>query len=90
MLEVAIEPLPSPYRMAYVLRELEGVATSDAAQCLGVEEGTVKTRVHRARRLLREALGREVGEEAPQVFAFDEERCTRVLGAVLGRVAGLQ
>jgi RNA polymerase sigma-70 factor (ECF subfamily) len=86
MLELAIDALPPPYRMAYVLRELEGMSTADAAECLGVEVGTVKTRVHRARLLLREALGREVGDAAADVFAFGGERCQRVTAAVLEEI----
>jgi len=90
MLERAIEALPPPYRMAYVLRELEGMATADAAECLGVEEGTAKTRVHRARLLLREALGREVGDDAAEVFAFDGERCERVAAAVMEEIGAAE
>jgi RNA polymerase sigma-70 factor (ECF subfamily) len=90
MLEHAIEALPPPYRMAYVLRELEGMSTADAAECLGVEEGTVKTRVHRARLLLREALGREVGDDASEVFAFGGERCDRVAAGVMERIAAAE
>ena len=86
MLELAIEALPPPYRMAYVLRELEGLSTAHAAECLGVEEGTVKTRVHRARLLLREALGREVGDAAAEVFPFVGERCQRVTESVLEQI----
>ncbi|HEX5065083.1 MAG TPA: RNA polymerase sigma factor [Myxococcota bacterium] len=86
MLEVAIEALPAPFRTAYVLRELEGMPAVDAAECLGVEEGTVKTRVHRAKRLLREAISREV-DDASDLFPFGGERCDRVVAAVLDRVA---
>jgi RNA polymerase sigma-70 factor (ECF subfamily) len=86
LLEGAIAGLPPVYRGAYVLREIEGLAPADAARCLGIEEGTLKTRVHRARRLLREALGREVGSEAASVFRFDGERCDRVVAAVLAKL----
>jgi RNA polymerase sigma-70 factor (ECF subfamily) len=86
VLEGAIEALPTPYRLAYVLRELEGMETGEVADCLGVEEGTVETRVHRARRLLCEALGREVGGPA-EIFDFGAERCDGMEAAVLGRIA---
>jgi RNA polymerase sigma-70 factor (ECF subfamily) len=85
-LEAAIQALPAPYRAAYVLRELERMEARDAAEALGIEEGTVKTRVHRARRLLREALGRDLGAAAADVFRFGGERCDRVVAAVLERV----
>ena len=85
LLEDAIEALPDPYRSAYVLRELEGMEIADAAECLGVEAGTVKTRVHRARRLLRTALGREIDPVADELFRFGGERCDRVVATVLAR-----
>ena len=85
VLEGAIEALPTPYRLAYVLRELEGMETGEVADCLGVEDGTVETRVHRARRLLREALGREVGGPA-EIFDFAGERCESMVDAVLARI----
>jgi RNA polymerase sigma-70 factor (ECF subfamily) len=84
LLETAIEALPAPYREAYVLRELEGMETADAAECLGIEEATVKTRLHRARRLLREALGRD--PQCDDVFRFGGERCNRVVAGVLARI----
>jgi RNA polymerase sigma-70 factor (ECF subfamily) len=83
LLEAAIETLPENFRAAYVLRELEGMDLADAARCLGVEAATVKTRVHRARRLLREALGREIEPIAAEIFRFGGERCDRVVAAVL-------
>lgn len=89
MLEVAIEALPAPYRTAYVMRELEGMPAADAAECLGVEEATVKTRVHRAKRLLREALCREVGDTS-ELFRFGGERCGRMAEAVRARLAEAQ
>jgi RNA polymerase sigma-70 factor (ECF subfamily) len=86
LLESAIETLPENFRAAYVLRELEGMEIADAARCLGVEAATVKTRVHRAKRLLREALSREV-DDPSDLFPFGGERCDRVVAAVLDRVA---
>jgi RNA polymerase sigma-70 factor (ECF subfamily) len=84
-LEDAIDALPAPFRTAWVLRELEGMTTSDAAECLGVEEGTVKTRLHRARRLLREALGPELGAARGAAFRFAGARCDRIVAGVLER-----
>jgi RNA polymerase sigma-70 factor (ECF subfamily) len=86
MLEVAIEALPAPYRTAYVLRELEDMPAGDVAECLGVEEATVKTRVHRAKRMLREALSREVGDTS-ELFRFGGERCGRMVEVVRARLA---
>jgi RNA polymerase sigma-70 factor (ECF subfamily) len=86
-LERAIDDLPEPFRTAYVLREVEGLQARDTAECLGIPESTVHTRVHRARRLLREALGDAVDGAARDGFRFGGERCDRVVAAVLQRLA---
>jgi RNA polymerase sigma-70 factor (ECF subfamily) len=85
-LESAIDALPEPFRAVYVLREIEGLGTFDTAECLGLEEATVRTRFHRARRLLRDALGDEIAAAA-DFMAFGGERCARVTGAVLAQIA---
>ena len=85
-LEDAIDALPEPFRAVYVLREIEGLGTFDTAACLSIEEATVRTRFHRARRLLRDALGDDV-IAAAEVMPFGGERCARVTGGVLAQIA---
>jgi RNA polymerase sigma-70 factor (ECF subfamily) len=85
-LEGAIDALPEAFRAVYVLREIEGLGTFDTAACLGLEEATVRTRFHRARRLLREALGDEIAAAA-EFMPFGGERCARVTGGVLAALA---
>jgi RNA polymerase sigma-70 factor (ECF subfamily) len=86
LLERAIDELPAAFRAAYVLRELEGMDPAEAAESLGIEKATLKTRLHRARQRLRAALGEELGAAAEDVFRFGGERCDRVVAAVLGRL----
>lgn len=57
-LENAIAALPEGARMAFVLHEIEGYQHAEIAAQLGVAEGTVKAQLHRARKLLIEALDR--------------------------------
>jgi RNA polymerase sigma-70 factor (ECF subfamily) len=52
----ALSAVPRPYRVVVVLREIEGLSTREVAEVLGISEANVKTRLHRARRLLREHL----------------------------------
>ena len=88
LLEGAIDALPASYRVVFVLRELEGLDTRETAESLGIPEATVKTRLHRARTLLRERLQVEVRSEAAgAAFAFAGARCDRMVAAVLGRIA---
>ena len=53
VLESLIERLPDSFRVVFVMREVEGLSTAETAACLEVNEETVKTRLHRAKRLLK-------------------------------------
>lgn len=59
-IESAIEGLPEGARDALVLHALYGYSHGEAAEMLGIAEGTCKAQLHRARLLLRERLGVEV------------------------------
>ena len=52
----AIHTLPASYRMVVVMREIEGLSTNEVATILGVSDANVKTRLHRARVMLRKQL----------------------------------
>lgn len=86
LLERAIDRLPEHFRAVFVLREIEELSVAETATCLDVAEETVKTRLFRARRLLRGLIGAELEAAAPDVFAFAGERCDRITAAVLGRI----
>jgi RNA polymerase sigma-70 factor, ECF subfamily len=60
-IESAIGGLPDGARDALVLHALYGYSHGEAAQMLGIAEGTCKAQLHRARKLLRERLAVEVG-----------------------------
>ena len=59
-IEAAIERLPDGARDVLVLHALYGYSHIEAAEMLGVAEGTCKAQLHRARSLLRDKLGVEV------------------------------
>ncbi len=56
ILEKAIAELPPTYRAVVSLRDVEGLSTSETAKVLDINEGAVKTLLHRARIYLRELL----------------------------------
>lgn len=60
-----IDRLPEMYRVVLLLRDIEEMDTSEAAEILGVSEGVVKVRLHRARHALRRLLGNRF-EEGPR------------------------
>lgn len=57
-LERAIAALPAGARTIFVLHDVEGYRHRDVAELTGLAVGTSKAQLHRARRLLRKALGR--------------------------------
>lgn len=59
----ALEELGAEYRDAIVLKEIEGLRYEEIAELLGCPIGTVRSRIHRARQLLREKLARVVERE---------------------------
>lgn len=88
LVEEEINRLPEGYRTVLVMREVEGLSTSETADCLQVHEDVVKTRLHRARAMLRESLFRRAGVTWRQLFPFGHERCDRLVGAVMTRIGG--
>ena len=86
LLESAIEALPEPLRVAYVLRELNDLDTAETAAALGIAEGTVKVRLHRARRELRSALEKRFDDARSELYPFLGARCDRLTAAVMARV----
>jgi RNA polymerase sigma-70 factor, ECF subfamily len=86
ILERRIDELPVAFRTVFVLREVEDMTVQETADCLGIPEATVRTRLFRAKALLREALARDVDMAAADVFAFAGERCDRIVANVLARL----
>jgi RNA polymerase sigma-70 factor, ECF subfamily len=87
MLESAIASLPEAFRAVFMLRDVEGLSTIESAECLGVNQVTVKTRLFRARAQLRRNLAARIGTEAPAAFQFHATRCDRVVDAVMARIS---
>ena len=83
VLEHAIEGLPEIFRTVFVLREIEGLSVEDTAEALTIPPATVKTRLLRARRKLREALAPEVHEALTGTFPFAGSDCAAMTEGVL-------
>lgn len=86
LLERAVDGLPDVYRATFVLREIERLSTAETAQALSIEEVTVKTRVHRARRLLQQQLTTELQAALGGIYRFGGERCDRIIAGVFSRL----
>jgi RNA polymerase sigma-70 factor (ECF subfamily) len=77
LLDKALGELDEKYRLAFVLRDIQGLSTDTAAQVLGISESNLKVRLLRARLQLRERLTRELGDEAARVQAPPDHEETR-------------
>jgi len=60
----AIQALPEPYRVAVVLRDVEGLNMAEIAEATGASISAVKSRIHRGRLALREVLAVSLAEDA--------------------------
>jgi RNA polymerase sigma-70 factor (ECF subfamily) len=86
LLERAVDGLPEPFRLVFILREVEGLTSEQTAAHLGLRPETVKTRLHRARSRLREALETQVADVMTGVYPFLGTRCARITAVVLERM----
>jgi RNA polymerase sigma-70 factor, ECF subfamily len=86
LMEQKIDELPLAFRTVFIMREVEEMTVEETAQCLGIPEATVRTRLFRAKGLLRESLSREIDVTTRDVFSFAGERCDRIVAAVLARI----
>jgi RNA polymerase sigma-70 factor (ECF subfamily) len=85
ILEQRIDELPVPFRTVFILREVEEMSVEQTAEALGIPAATVRSRLFRARALLRAALARDIDMATGDVFGFAGARCDRIVAAVLGR-----
>jgi RNA polymerase sigma-70 factor (ECF subfamily) len=86
LLEDAVDALPEVFRTVFILRAVEQMSTLEVAEALSVPEDTVKTRLFRARGLLRQALLAKLEDSETKAFQFLRPRCDRVVAAVLARI----
>lgn len=86
VLERAIDELPDVFRMVFVARVMEGMNIEETAELLGVKPETVKTRLHRARTMLRDNVEKEIGPVVMDAFPFAGWRCERLTVSVLKRL----
>lgn len=83
LLEAAIDELPSAFRSVAVARLIEEMSVEETATVLDLRPETVKTRLHRARRLLQAAVERRLGAVMTEAFPFGDQRCQRVADHVI-------
>jgi RNA polymerase sigma-70 factor (ECF subfamily) len=85
-IETAIEALPARLRVVFMLRDVEQMNVPDTAECLGITEYVVETRLRRARALLRQKVTREMGVAVHECFALGVARCDHIVATVRTRI----
>ncbi|MBR0691675.1 RNA polymerase sigma factor [Bradyrhizobium lablabi] len=86
VVEHAIDELPEAFRLVFITRVIEGMNVEETAEILGLRPETVKTRLHRARSMLRDNVERKIGPVVMDAFPFAGKRCERLTEAVLKRL----
>jgi RNA polymerase sigma-70 factor, ECF subfamily len=84
--EQALDNLPEIFRIVLMTRVVEGMSVEETADILDLKPETVKTRLHRARQLLRDQLEQQIGPIFTEAFPFAGRRCERMTEAVLQRL----
>jgi RNA polymerase sigma-70 factor, ECF subfamily len=79
VLQRAIDELPPTLRTVLMLRQIEGMNASEAAEVLDISEDNLNVRLHRAKIALREKLIEKTGEQGPNLFMFEAPRCERLI-----------
>jgi len=85
-LEAAVDTLPAGFRAVFVLRDIEGLSIEETAEQLAIKPETVKTRLHRARKLMREAIANQLSGTFGTLFPFDGARCVHMADRVIGQL----
>jgi RNA polymerase sigma-70 factor (ECF subfamily) len=86
VVEHAIDELPDRFRIVFITRVIEGMNVEETAEILGLKPETVKTRLHRARTMLRDNVEKKIGPVVMEAFPFAGKRCERLTDAVLKRL----
>ena len=84
--ERAVDALPAPFRSVFILRAIEEMSIEETALALDIPPETVKTRLHRANKRLRQTLAQQFGEILDGAFPFLGARCDRLVERVLQRL----
>jgi RNA polymerase sigma-70 factor (ECF subfamily) len=90
VLEKAIDALPDVYRVVLVARVIEEMSVEETAELFDLKPETVKTRLHRARALLRRQLEENVGPALADAYQFGGTRCERMADRVIARLNELR
>jgi len=86
LLERAIDQLPDSFRAVFMLRAVECCSLRETAEILEIKEATVKTRFHRARKIIQEQMLNYADVAGLNVHEFAGRRCQRIVDNVMAAI----
>jgi RNA polymerase sigma-70 factor (ECF subfamily) len=86
LVEDAMDELPDHFRMVFIARVIEGMSVEETATLLGIKPETARTRLHRARVLLRRHIDNQIGPVLLDAFPFAGWRCERLTAKVMNQL----
>ncbi len=86
LIEQAVDQLPEDFRTVFVLRAIQQLSAKETAESLDIKEATVKTRYHRARKIMQVALNRHMDSAGLRAFEFAGKRCDSMVATVFKRI----
>lgn len=84
LLEATIAKLPEKYRAIFIMREVERMSVAETCHVLDLSESNVKTRLNRAKEMLRNSL--MSAYPAGSLYEFNLVRCDRIAANVMSRI----
>jgi RNA polymerase sigma-70 factor (ECF subfamily) len=84
LIEHAIDALPEIYRIAYTMKEVQGMETAEVCDCLNINETNLKVRIHRARQMMKETLLKLSADT--EIFEFGNSRCDAMVNRVMTKI----
>ena len=90
LIEQCINRLPENFRVVFMMRGVEQLSVQETAELVGIPPETVKTRYHRARRLLQDQINRQIETEEIRAFEFAGNRCDQIVRNVIKRINELR
>lgn len=83
-LEEAVNRIPPDYRMVFTLREVNGLSVRETAGALEISEGNVKTKLNRAKKMLRSEIRKRYSLE--DIYEFNLIYCDKMVERVMARI----
>ena len=88
LVERAVDRLPESFRLVFLLRDVQECSIAETAAILDIRPETIKTRLFRARKMLRDDLNTALADALNGSFPFLGRRCERLTKIVMHRLSG--